>query len=173
MISEQTRQDLQTIYRICDAVERLGGKPSDIDVTLKELFIFDTKHYFMYLSASDGKVLPQEAEFMNDLFDEDFSVDEYVKRIDAKKIYSVDFENDVPLSLKIIALGEIRLEGLKDADGKEFPGLSSLIFDFYRECGLEFIGCDGDVSEQESSDLGMYLARKKMQLTQLLSEEGY
>ncbi len=171
MVAAETGQMLQTIYRVCDAVEKAGGKPEKIEIPLRELFTFDLQRYFMYLSASDGKVLPVEADYMNELFGESFSVGEYVKRIDENRIYSVNYENDVPLSLKIITTAEQRNENLTDEDGNEFPQLSSLLFDLYRDAGIEFLGCDGDVSEQESKDLGMYLARKKMQLQQMVCEE--
>lgn len=168
MASKETKDRFEKLCIACDAVEKAGGKPADIRIPLRELFIFDLQRFFMYLSASDGKVLPEEAEYMNGLFGADHSVNEYVKRIDDSRIYSVDFENDLPFSLKIAALAEQRFGGLTDEDGNELSGLSTQIFELYREAGIEFLGCDKDVNERESNDLGMYLARKRMQLQQLL-----
>ena len=172
MSAQGAKQLLQVIYAACDAIEEVGGKPKDLNVSLKELFKMETHRYFMYLSASDGKIVPAERDYMNELFDADLSIQDYVKIINETNTYSVDFENDVPLSMKILAVFDAKMDEIGAKVGNNFPNLIPLTLDFYQKAGTEFIACDGNIHKQEIQDLALYLAKKKVILQQIVETDN-
>ena len=172
MSVQGAKQLLQLIYKACDAVEEVGGRPNGLNMSIRELFKMDAHRFFMYLSAADGKVVPAERDYMNRLFDANFSIQDYVKLINETDTYSVDFENDVPLSMKILAVFDAKLDELGDQLGDRFPNLIPLTLDFYQKAGTEFIACDGNIHKQEIQDLAVYLAKKKVILQHICETEN-
>lgn len=171
MSAEGAKRLLEVIYSACDAVEAVGGVPDDIDMSLRDLFRLETHRFFMYLSASDGKIVPEERDFMNELFDMNFSIQDYVRLINETDTYSIDFENDVPLSMRILAIFDAKMDLLGDRLGDRFPNMIPLMLDFYEKAGLDFIQCDHDVDEQEIKDLAAYMAKKKVILQGIVETE--
>ena len=173
MSVQGAKQLLQLIYKACDAIEEIGGKPKDLNMSLRDLFKMDAHRYFMFLSASDGKVVPAERDYMNELFDANLSIQDYVKIINETNTYSVDFENDIPLCMKILALFDAKMDEIGSQLGDSFPNLIPLSLDFYQKAGLEFIACDRDVDKQEVEDLALYIAKKKVILQQIVETENF
>ena len=159
---------MKQLYGLLDIVEEIQGVPDGIPMSLKQLFKYDLHRYLMYLSASDGRIKAEERDYMNELFDADMSIQDYVNFINESDTYSIDFENDVPMSMKIMALFDAKCDALGKRIGDNLPNMVPLILDFYKKVGLEFIACDGNIAEQEKKDLLAYLAKKHLVLAQII-----
>ncbi len=169
---EDLKELLSIIYSACDMAEKIGGEIEGLDTSLRELFKLEALRFLMYLSASDGKVVAAERNFMNELFDQDLSVQSYVKLIESSETYSMDFENTVPLSMKYLALFDAKFDLLGDAIGNKFINLIPVVLDFYKRAGASFICCDGDVDQQEIDDMMAYIAKKEIILKQIVETEN-
>lgn len=164
MVKKETKEMLNRITDACDAVETVGGRSEGTDMPLRDLFVMELRQYFMYLSASDEKMAQSEKDYMNELFGANLSAGDYVREIKANNTYSKEFEEKMPLSFKHIALFEAREDEKAEEIKFKYPNLLNLVFDFYREAGIEFISCDGDPDIKEVEDLGLLLAKKKYKL---------
>lgn len=164
MVEKETKQMLQVICAACEAIEKVDGRPKDLNMSIKDLFKMETHRFFMYLSASDGVIASNERDYMNELFDAKLSTEDYEKLIKDTNTYSLGFEEDLPLSFKILALFEARDDEKTEDVRNTYPNLTTVVFDFYREAGIEFVSCDRDVDTKELDDLGMALAKKKYKL---------
>lgn len=173
MSVESTKRMLEVIYQACDTVEDIGGKPDNLSISLRELFKIETHRFFMFLAASDGKVMPSERDYMNELFDMNLSVQDYVELINDTDTYSVDFENEVPLSMKLLALFDAKMDEIGGQINQSFPNMIPLVLEFYQNAGIEFISCDRDIDEQETEDLALYLAKKKVVLQSIVETEHF
>lgn len=56
----------------------------------------------MYLSAADGTIAWQEARFIRDYMEYDFTIEDINQLIVKKQIYSTKFEEKVPLSIQVL-----------------------------------------------------------------------
>ena len=65
----ETKSKLQLLYSLLDSVEENGGKPSDINTSLRNVFKRDLQTFLTFLSAADGKISTEIRAFMNFLFD--------------------------------------------------------------------------------------------------------
>lgn len=159
---------MKNLYGLLDMVEALEPVPDGIPMSLKELFKYDLHRFLMYLSASDGKVKAAERDYMNELFDADMSIQDYVDFINESDTYSIDFENDVPMSMRIMAIFDAKCDVLGNRVGQNAPNMVPLILDFYKKVGVEFISCDGDIDDQEKEDLIAYIGKKHLILAQII-----
>lgn len=159
MSDKDIKQMLQTICAVCEAIEKETGRPEGLDGHLRDLFISETHRFFLFLSASDGMVSPKERDYINRLFGTNLSTKDFSDLIKDSGIRNSDFEDDIPLSMKILA--EFEAEEGHEEIKKAYPDMLSFVFDFYRKAGIEFISCDRSVSTKEVEDLGVLLARKK------------
>lgn len=168
MSASGAKAAMRNLYGLLDVVEELQPVPDGIAMSLKELFKYDLHRYLMYLSASDGKIKAAERDYMNELFDTNMSIQDYVDFINESDTYSIDFENDVPMSMKIMAFFDAKCDILGSRVGTNAPNMVPLILDFYKKVGIEFIACDGDIDDQEKNDLVAYLAKKHLVLAQII-----
>lgn len=166
MSNKETKQMLQTICDACESIEKAEGRPAELDKPLRDLFISETHRFFLFMSASDGVVKPGERDYINRLFGTNLSTRDFEDLIKEYDIRNIDFEEDIPLSLKILAGFEAK-EG-NDEIKKAYPEILSLAFDFYKKAGIEFITCDRSVSAKEIEDLGVLLARKKRMIRSMI-----
>ena len=154
---EVVKNSLQKLYGVLDMVEEVGGKPSEIDASLRNLFKMELHMFFMYLSATDGKISTEERTFMNYLFDSDMSGQDYVRFINNNNIYSTDFEEKTPVILKLLTAFDKKSLLLASIVNKPYDPVTPLFFKFYVEAGKAFISCDG-AEEIEIEELKNYIS---------------
>lgn len=155
-----TIYDLKRLYNrlggLLDTVEE-GGIPDLQGHSLRELFTIELHSYFMYLAASDGKITQEEKNFMNTLFDTNMSVQDYIRFINENDIYSTDFEERLPLTLKVTTIFDAKIALLSALARQNVDPVTPMLINFYLEAGKAFIACDGDVDDQEIEDIKTYM----------------
>ncbi len=164
MCGNETRLMLEKICSACDEIERIMGRPADLDLSIRDLFCMETHRFFMYLSASDGEIVQSESDYMNELFEARMTPKEYDILVNDTNTYSSHFEEELPYSFKILAMFEEKNDDRLNCIKEKYPNIVDTAFDFYREAGIEFISCDRDVDIKEIEDLGLTLAKKKYRL---------
>lgn len=170
MSAASLKSTISKMYGMFDMVEAIQGVPEEFHMSLKELLQEDLHRYLMFLASSDGEISESEKDFMNELFDSDMTIHEYADHIHENNTYSIDFENDIPMSLRIMTMFDAKCEIFSDLVD-ELPNMASLLLDLYKKIGIEFITCDGEVHEQEKQDFISYISKKHDFLDQL--EKSY
>lgn len=164
----EIKKVLDMIYKHCDNIDSVKGCG---DKPLREKFLLDTARFLMYLSASDGKIVPQERDMMNYFLDISFNIKDYVELIEDTDIYSVDFENHIPESLIEIAMFDHDLDQMEKETGDSYVNIIPLVFELYFSMGKCLIECDGEVDDQELEDLNIYINKKKLALEDYVETE--
>lgn len=134
------------------------GLAQKTNLTLRECIKAELITYLMYLSAADGTIAWQEARFIRDYMEYDFTIEEINQLIVKKQIYSTKFEEKVPLSIQVLVKSDNMIydAGL-DVGVFNDLSLSGSLYLVFEELGNEFIACDGEVSDNEIRDLTKYL----------------
>lgn len=151
----KTLKQIGAIYDICDTIndETATRKYLNDGKSLRETFINDCKRFLMYLSASDGKISPDEAEFLLNILGEHYSTDNISEEIQRDNLYSAAFENTAPISLKCFVASDNK----KASDNRKQASSSELYYRFFETLGKEFISCDDSIVDSEIDDLTIYL----------------
>lgn len=147
---------LDKLYNTLDFIERQEGRPEDLDISLRDLFKVELEEFFMYLSASDGRISTSERDFMNELFDMNISTQNYVKIIDEQNIYSEEFEERLPITLRLTTAFDKKMQIVAALSNDSVDAITPLLLKFYIEIGKIFVGLDG-IKENEARDLKIYL----------------
>lgn len=152
----ELRERIDDFYDLCDSLDEspLGVKSVGGETPLKELVRFELFQFLMYLSASDGHVDVEESLFMDYYLDWDVYTYQIEELIRENRIYSAEFENRVPLTLKIFVNAD---NAIFDSTGQNNCLGSEILIDIYELLGKEFLACDDDISESEVEDLTIYL----------------
>lgn len=154
----QLKGILERIYGMLDQVD--SGLSSIIgpdESPLRDLFKYDLRNYLLYLSASDGKITMSECDFINQLLDSSFDVNEYARYISDYNIYSEEFENKYPGTFAALTLFEAYGEILSGTPTEGRVRSYEPVRTCYEKVGLELINCDGNVTQQELDNLKIYL----------------
>ena len=150
---------LNIVYDYCDAIEKCyGAIPKRSNKPLRECLRLELLEYLIYLVHSDGMIMPQERAFIKDYLGYDFSTSDINQYNAENNIYSVSFEQKVPSSMKVFVGTE---NAFYDAKGYNDGFESSLLFSLFERLGNELIACDGEVTDNEKSDLNIYLTMLK------------
>ena len=107
----------------------------------------------MYLTASDGKISGSEALFFKLALGYEMSIDELIYHIKSENIYSTDFETEVPLFVKTIKL----IGDTLSSAGMDCNDMINAFAHLYMKMGSTVIECDDEVTEQEKTDLNIYM----------------
>lgn len=110
--------------------------------------------FLMYLSASDGEITYEESEFIDEYLGVELApayINEYIIKRD---IYSVEFEEKIPLVLR--GLIDIENRFFEEGINLEWPP-SNMTISVYRKLGTAFIECEGDPDEQARENLEIFL----------------
>ena len=146
---------IEKMYELGDTLdEGTLGLYHNTNKTLRDCVRFELCSYLMYLSAADGKIAWQEAEFIRDYLGYDLQTDEINQFIVENQIYSTDFEEKVPVSMQIFVRAD---NTIYDQDGYIETMSSELLLWIYERLGKEFLACDNDISDNEIRDLTIYL----------------
>lgn len=147
---------LNLTYETMDAAESIipSSIMRDLNGTrLRAILEMDMNKFSMFLASSDGRLSPQERDFLNYIFDKNVSEQNYCKMIKDLNIYSYEYEHDIPFS---IILSTCIDNDLNDkAPGS--PKMTPLIMRLYQEMGKALILSDNDKSSKEIQDYTNYM----------------
>lgn len=151
------REYFETIKNLLDLVDTQINLPIELNCTLRDMFSRELIMFFLYLSATDGKVSFEEERIINELFENNFSANEYANLIKECNIYSSDFENSIPISIRYSI----------EFDKMEFSNISvtEMIIDFFESSGTALISCDG-ITRNEQYELDNYICKLRNFATQ-------
>lgn len=156
-MSQVLKANINAMYGLCDTLDEgpfgLKQISEDGEVSTRQALRIDLMMFLMYLSASDGTVEEEEAEFLEEYLDWDLSPEQIKKFIKERKIYSTRFENEVPLVMKLL----VRTDQALCEKGEHEKLVSELLYEIYNELGKEFLACDSDIDDNEVQDLTIYL----------------
>ena len=177
---------LNSVYNLLNTVESMGGSPNNLDMPLRECFRMEMIRQSLYFAATDGKIKPEERDFINEVFGLNGTTQDFIRIINENNIYSTEFENKGLITLDILrAFDEkyghmvgvnsvsLALEFMEsvmkallvvddDLDGnekEEFYNYYGKLKRRYLTAQTEFIKKGNDVSD--NSLKGYYLKKKK------------
>lgn len=147
---------INQMYHLCDVLDDgpLGMTQIDPEQTMKGCLRAELTMFLMYLSASDGNIAWEESEFIRDYLDWNLSANEIERFIKENQIYSTEFENKVPLSMKLFVRAD---NVVYDNEGYNESLISETLYRAYEMLGKFFLACDGDITGREVEDLTIYL----------------
>ena len=161
------KDTLHSIYGLLDNVEGMIDESLELDVSLREVFKTETHMFLMYLAAVDGRISPEERDFMNYIFDTNISAQEYVSFIENNNVYSVEFEDKYPVSFQIITEFDKKMTALRSLGVTDIEPIGIFLYQFYSDLGKAFIECDGTV-QLEIDELLNYLGKLNDKIQQQL-----
>ena len=154
---EKAKGYFDKIAQLCDTIDEkdLWDKPNGCDITLRGILQSDIAEFIMYLSASDGTLSFEEVQAYRVItgFGGD-TIDSIKAHIKDNNIYSMDFESEPPLIMKLLSKAERNalMYGLK---------LETSILEFmvslYKIIGKIIISIDGGITYSEKRDLNIIM----------------
>ena len=156
-MANPAKELVDNILNVCDSLEDtpIGIRKDHPGFSLRKAFTLDVVNFILYLSASDGHVTWREADYLSDLMDMRVTPDDMREIIKEHNVYSVEFEEKVPLSLQLFVKAD---KWMMSLGKKDKANLAQTVVDgFYKMVGRDFIKCDGDVDDNELQDLDIYL----------------
>lgn len=153
----KAREFYEKVAELCDVIDERGlwDKPAGSDVTLRDILQHDVANFIMYLSAADGRLSMEEVQAYRAITGFGGDNFESIKRnIEKNKIYSMDFESEPPLIMKLISQAERKavMYGVRFESSALQP-LAAM----YRLIGAVIISIDGGISYTEKRDFGIIM----------------
>ena len=136
---------------------RLAEKDaSELSATLGDICAMDIVKYLMYLSASDGTINWDEAQFIFDYLGYRLTPSQMNQFIRDQNIYSTEFEQTPPGGLRLL----VDVDNTIITKFGENAGIdkyaSESYLDLFRFIGQAFMAADNDVDENEKTDYTIY-----------------
>ena len=153
----EAKKYFDNIAELCDTLDagNWWEKPDDCDLTLRQILECDIANFIMYLSASDGVLSAEEVQAYRVItgFGGD-NVETIKKHIQENNIYSMDFESEPPLIMKLLSTAERNaiLCGLK-LESSILQGMVA----FYGIIGQIIVSIDGGITYNEKRDLNIIM----------------
>jgi len=161
-------QDLMTakeyfnkIEKLCDTIDEKNWweRPSGSNITLRQVFEYDVASFIMYLSASDGRLSSEEVQAYRVItgFGGD-NVETIKKHIEENHIYSMDFESEPPLIMKLLSKAE---RNAIMCGAKFESSILKLMVSFYELVGQIIVTIDGGITYNEKRDFNIIMGTIK------------
>ena len=149
----QIKNAVEEIYGLCDTMENTLSDGTN-QVSLREALESDIVCFLSYLSASDGTVTWEEANFINEYFNQNLMPGDIVQLINQLDILSDEFANKPPQTLVLFRMADDVLR----ENNIESAGQSLQVYlQFFLDLGKEFLTCDNEVTDNEVQRLTNYL----------------
>ena len=150
-MNNQLKADIEKLVSLCDDEHHSDSRSvSDVE---REILNFAS-----YLSASDGTIAEEEAEFFQQYLQQSFSPSQLSQYIQDNNTYSSEFESTVPATLRCLVEHE-NTEFKKDGSLKYSTSLAYIYL--LEEFGKEFLICDGKSTENEVADYNTFISMLK------------
>lgn len=143
---DDLRKKLFSFYSRCDIYDARTDAPNPTKRQVnQELYDF-----LSYLSASDGRIKENEADFISKCLKINVSAKDLYNHIVRNNTYSRSFENKVPEGLKKALYWDSISNTYDSYQSRDY-------IELFRIIGKEFLCSDGNVTESELSDYNTYL----------------
>jgi AAA+ superfamily predicted ATPase len=139
----QLKSTLRTLYEYADLIEKKGQYNRIGKIGLKEYLRFDLLKFLLWLSDG-GDLTNDEISFLNDVLEFKYTKNDLVNFYNNLKISST-FSNKIPDSFEVFVHYENQNQGT--------GSMASILADFYRVLGNEFITADHVSTNSEVSKL--------------------
>ena len=153
----KAKEYFESIATICDKIDKGNWweKPDGCEITLREIFALDIANFIMYLSASDGRLSAEEVQAYRTItgFGGD-NVETIKQHIKENNIYSMDFESEPPMIMKLLSKAE-RNAILCGANFES--SILQMMASFYGVIGQIIISIDGGITYNEKRDLNIIM----------------
>lgn len=158
-MSDYLGQYINRIYEIFDGLDENGiglGSMTGYKEAMssRELLIADSVMFLLYLAASDGNLSEREAQFIGSYLGVHYTVSEMRNEIKDNNIYSIEFEERIPLSVKLMVEADNRVV----KSGYEGSPGSRMIYEYYKLISQAFLACDNAVTKAEIDNMARYLS---------------
>lgn len=123
--------------------------------TIKTGLTAEAGQYMMYIAASDGEIQWEEAELISEACGLGIATPSILRKfIDDNNIYSEEFENKVPLALKLaVSSDNALIEGGLAEDAE----LSKAVIMSYKLLGQFVAVADDNITPEEDSNYCIYI----------------
>ena len=152
--------DLKDVIReflaLAESIEEYGRTEK---LSFRDIVRFEMMKYVLYLSAADGVVKQSEVDLINNYLDWNLTLSEWKDFINRHNVYSEDFANTIPRSLK--AFVEADNNYYRQDVEIDSRGLGGLFIATYEGLGRELINIDEDIDDQEEEDFDTYISNLK------------
>ena len=143
------------VASLCDTIEEAGlwKKPLDITISLRDVLKTDIGSFILYLSASDGHLSNEEVQAFRIItgFGGD-DTDSLRQAIKKNNIYSMEFESEPPLILKLLSQAE--REAMWRGVDLDSSVLRPVAF-LFKLVGRIIVSIDGGITYSEKRDLNI------------------
>ena len=139
------------VYKMCNVLEKIG-QGMGLEVGTGQAARYEIASFMMYLSASDGKILWEEAKIISEMCDLNLTPESMESFINDQKIYTPEFETKVPPMYELM----VSVDNTLFEAGETISG-SGIMLDTYQTVGAALIKSDDDVDENELTDYNKYL----------------
>lgn len=151
----EVKKAVNSTYKLLDTVESIMGKPDGMDISLRDCFRTEMIMTALYFSATDGRVVQDEVDMINEVFDYHLSIRDCINLIQDRNIYSTDFENSEKITLLLLKEFDKKYGHL--AGTKGVPIVLELMENFAKA----LLVIDGDVDENEKEEFFEFFAKQK------------
>ena len=148
-----TTNDVKNLIEAMAGSVEAAGRHLGLEADVKQGTKIELAMFMMYLAASDGEISWSEASLIGELCDLDLTPQSINSLIQENNIYSTEFENKAPLSLRMM----ITLDNNLLAQGIEIKDCTPIVIDTYEAIAKHFMKIDGSIDESEESDCHIYL----------------
>lgn len=152
------KRKIYEFYEECDRIGELLNFGEEDDLTLKELFRYETLEFLYFLSICDVPLDSEEVCVMNELLDFDFSYKEFIEMYEDKDDSCL---NSIPLFLKVIAEYDCRGDAIEILTKQKYKDIVPVVFELYKEMAFYLIYCDGYGNGMERFELDLYFLNLK------------
>lgn len=149
----QLKDNIRICYEICDDIDA-GRIRIDDSISIKKILKEEFLKFCIYIALKDDKIVPEEIDLINEVFDTTFNRKNTTEII----LFKTDKLNDklfpvtVPIPFKHFVLADIKKsEGIRYKESK-----SKLLFDTYELLGQTLIAADSDIDENQVKALTNY-----------------
>ena len=141
----------EVVDKMCTVLEKIG-KAMGLEEGTGQAARYEIASFMMYLSASDGKIMWEEAKIISEMCDLNLTPESMESFINDQKIYTPEFETKVPAMFELMVNADNRLFEV----GETISG-SDIMLETYQTVGEALIKSDNDVDENEVKDYKKYL----------------
>jgi len=156
MLSLDEKYELRELYekcrKLCDLIEEAGLWKYSGRMRMSKTLTVELVNMCQYFAASDGMLSQPEIVFFHTVLGIDFTAEEIIRFTKEHHIYSVEFEETVPLVIRgaVAAKGKVAKTSDTDVPIPEF------FYILFSEIGKAFIKSDG-IHENEVKDYKIYM----------------
>ena len=141
----------ELVDNMCDIVEQVGTQ-GGLNEGVGNAARMELGMFMMYLSASDGTIEWEEADFISEMCNLNLNPNNVADFIRENNIYSTEFETKVPITFQIMVKADNELKKLGiDKSGSE------ILLQTYKIVGKILVDVDDDIDDNEASDYTIYI----------------